>query len=139
MARDYGSEPVFVFGSNTSGVHGAGAARYARLNYSAQLGVGRGRTGHSYALPTKGAAPQLPTLPLPEVQENVAEFIEYALANPQLEFRVTAVGCGLAGFQNPQIAPLFELAPTNCLMPPEWTSFDELNAHKFWRYEDYPL
>lgn len=134
---EMGRNPVFVFGSNESGVHGAGAAAYARKHYGAVLGVGEGPTGNSYALPTKGLAPTLPTRSLSDVQDSVANFISYALANPQLTFRVTAVGCSLAGFTNRQIAPLFETAPDNCLMPPEWVGFAELERFNFWRYEDY--
>lgn len=136
---EMGRNPVFVFGSNESGVHGAGAAAYARKHCGAVLGVGEGPTGNSYALPTKGLAPGLPTRSLPEVQESVASFIAYALSNPELTFRVTAVGCGLAGFTNEQIAPLFETAPANCMMPPEWSGFIQLQHFRFWRYEDYAL
>jgi hypothetical protein len=44
---------IFVFGSNLSGIHGGGAARYAFDNLDAEWGVGEGITGRSYAIPTK--------------------------------------------------------------------------------------
>ena len=45
---------IFVFGSNKSGIHGAGAAKYALEHKGAQWGIGEGIVGESYALPTKG-------------------------------------------------------------------------------------
>ena len=44
---------IFVFGSNLAGRHGKGAALHARSYYGAKYGVGEGRTGKSYAVPTK--------------------------------------------------------------------------------------
>lgn len=44
---------IFVFGSNPTGIHGAGAAKVAREQFGAKAGVGEGLTGNSYALPTK--------------------------------------------------------------------------------------
>ena len=35
------------------------------------------------------------------------EFVEYAKAHPELRFLVTRVGCGIAGFRDKDIAPLF--------------------------------
>jgi len=31
--------------------------------------------------------------------------------------------CGLAGYADLQIAPLFHAAPSNCHLPPEWTDY----------------
>lgn len=109
---------IFVFGSNLRGVHGAGAALHAAENHGAQLGVGVGRTGLSYALPTKDRT--ITTLPFSEVEEYVAEFLAYAARCPELLFRVTAVGCGLAGFTAEQMAPLFVGRTTNVLLPQEF-------------------
>lgn len=40
-------------------------------------------------------------------------------------FQVTRIGCGLAGYRDADIAPLFACAPANCHLPAEWrnTSF----------------
>jgi hypothetical protein len=96
---------IFVFGSNLSGYHGAGAAHIAHTLYGAKWGRGVGLYGRSYALPTKDK--RILTLPLTEVDKYVEEFIGVAIRNPQLTFWVTKVGCGLAGFTDNLIAPLF--------------------------------
>lgn len=109
---------IFVFGSNLAGIHGAGAALHAKIYCRAMQGVGEGRTGNSYALPTKDY--NIKTRPLSDIAKSVDTFIEYAKDNPELQFEVTKVGCGLAGYTNEQIAPLFEDVPDNCLLAPEW-------------------
>ena len=99
---------IFVFGSNLAGRHGKGAALHARQKHGAEYGVGEGRTGNSYALPTKDE--RIKTRPLVDVRDSVDKFIEYAKTNPDLQFEVTKVGCGLAGFSELEIAPLFKLS-----------------------------
>lgn len=47
---------IFVFGSNPSGIHGAGAAKVA-VSFGAKYGVGRGLQGQTYALITKNLKP----------------------------------------------------------------------------------
>lgn len=109
---------IFVFGSNLAGRHGAGAARSAIRYHGAVYGRGIGLQGRSYAIPTKDF--ELKTLPLPRIQANVEDFLAYAERHPELVFRVTRVGCGLAGYADKQIAPMFEKAPENCRLPGEW-------------------
>lgn len=109
---------IFVFGSNEAGIHGAGAAKYAVKNYGAVMGVGFGMTGNSFAIPTKDKT--IRTLPLTKINEYVDKFIEFAKSNPDLEFQVTQIGCGLAGYEPWQIAPMFEMAPVNCLFDKGW-------------------
>ena len=109
---------IFVFGSNLAGRHGKGAALYAREHYGAEYGVGEGRTGNSYALPTKDE--NIKTRPLSDVRTSVDTFIRYAKDNPELTFQVTKIGCGLAGFKESEIAPLFKDAPSNCELPEGW-------------------
>lgn len=105
---------VFVFGSNTAGRHGKGAALEAVRLWGAQRGRGAGRQGNSYAIPTKGAT--LETLPLWQIADGVNEFIAHARANPNESFLVTAIGCGLAGYQPRDIAPMFAGAPENVFL-----------------------
>lgn len=109
---------IFVFGSNLQGIHGAGAALHARRHFGAELGVGQGRTGDAYAIPTKATCRK--SLTLEEIRPHVAEFILYAQRHPELTFNVTRVGCGLAGFIDDDIAPMFADAPVNCLLPAFW-------------------
>lgn len=106
---------IFVFGSNLAGIHGAGAADYARRNYGAELGVGVGPTGKAYAIPTKDR--ELNTLSLEVIANYVKDFLCYARIHPDLDFFVTAIGCGLAGYIPEQIAPMFNPAPENCSLP----------------------
>lgn len=120
---------IFVFGSNLSGIHGAGAAAYAKKYYGAQWGVGEGRTGNAYALPTKGV--NISFMPLSEVDTHIARFLEHASQNPDNRFKVTCVGCGLAGFNNDEIAPLFIGASRNCYFDLKWRPW--LAEHQeFW-------
>lgn len=117
---------IFVFGSNLAGRHGKGAALYARQNHGAKYGVGIGFEGNSYAIPTKDA--NLRTLPIPIIGLFVDDFLRFANANPTLEFEVTKIGCGLAGYQESDIAPLFTQAPPNCFLPDGWR--DDLEPSK---------
>lgn len=120
---------IFVFGSNLSGIHGAGAARFARIHMGAQMGKGEGLTGQSYALPTKGY--NITFMPLEEVKTHVENFLKFALINPDLTFQVTQIGCGLAGFKAAEMAPLFDRAPSNCLFDHAWVPY--LSAHhQYW-------
>lgn len=109
---------IFVFGSNLAGRHGKGAALYARQHHGAKYGVGIGMQGNSYAIPTKDA--NIQTLPLEVIELYVAAFLTFARFNPQLEFQVTKIGCGLAGYQEADIAPMFKGAPPNCHLPEGW-------------------
>ena len=109
---------IFVFGSNKAGRHGAGAAKYARLNLGAETGVGEGLTGRCYAIPTKDENLQM--LDWDEIREAVTKFIHFAEDHPEMEFKITQIGCGLAGYKREQIAALFNLAPDNCHFDDEW-------------------
>lgn len=112
---------IFVFGSNLAGRHGAGAALFARKFHGARYGCGVGPQGKSYAIPTKDF--NLKTLPLESIKSYIKVFIEYAKANPEQEFLVTRVGCGLAGYKDEDIAPFFITAPNNCELPKEWLEY----------------
>jgi hypothetical protein len=109
---------IFVFGSNLAGRHGAGAAKTAYEIYGAVYGKGKGLHGRSYAIPTKDK--ELRVLPLEQIEKYVREFLVVARIRTDLEFNVTRVGCGLAGYKNHQIAPMFKYAPPNCFLPVEW-------------------
>jgi len=106
---------IFVFGSNTAGIHGAGAAKTAHTLFGAKYGVGLGMTGKCYAIPTKDH--NLETLPLPRINKEVKRFLEYATFQKHLEFLVTPIGCGLAGYEPKDIAPMFKDAPKNVILP----------------------
>lgn len=92
---------VFVFGSNLLGHHQGGAARIARKYFGAVVGKGVGLQGQSYAIPTMQGG-------IETIVPYVNDFIEYASKHPDLTFYVTRIGCGIAGFKDEQIAPLFD-------------------------------
>lgn len=102
---------IFVFGSNLAGRHGKGSAEAARRCFGAVVGVGEGRTGQSFAIPTKDA--KLRVLPLTDIAASVERFLEYAQQHPELTFGVVDIGCGLAGYTADQIAPFFADRPPN--------------------------
>ena len=110
-----GKNEIFVFGSNKEGRHGGGAATDAARYFGAQWGVGVGRTGQSYAIPTMDGSLDL-------IAEYVEGFRCYAVCHPELTFYVTPIGCGIAGWKEEQIAPLFSFAHTmaNVILPQGW-------------------
>jgi hypothetical protein len=112
---------IFVFGSNLRGEHGKGAALHAREFYGAEYGIGEGPTGNAYAIPTKDE--RLRTRTLAGISHSVAAFLAYAAAHPELTFKITAIGTGLAGYSHEQIAPMLKDAPSNCVLPEEWRDF----------------
>ena len=94
---------IFVFGSNLAGMHGGGAARIARLHFGAVMGKGVGLQGQSYAIPTMQGGVET-------IRPYVNDFLDFAKHHPEMQFLVTPIGCGIAGFEAEDIAPLFEKA-----------------------------
>lgn len=92
---------IFVFGSNLEGMHGGGAARLAYDKFGAIWGQGVGLQGQSYGIPTMHGG-------IDVIKPYVDEFIEFAKSHPELTFLVTRIGCGIAGFRDEEIAPLFK-------------------------------
>ncbi len=102
---------IFVFGSNLQGIHGAGAALHAAKHCGAERGVGEGLTGDSYALPTCNR-PGDP-MSLAAIGAHARRFADFAYAHPELDFLLTAVGCGIAGHDPEDVLPLFGQLPDN--------------------------
>ena len=96
-------DEIFVFGSNLAGHHMGGAARLANMKFGAEWGVGIGLTGQSYAIPTMQGGVET-------IRPYVDEFIEFANQHQNMKFLVTRIGCGIAGFKDEEIAPLFRKA-----------------------------
>ena len=94
---------IFVFGSNLAGMHGGGAARAAYDKFGAIWGQGTGLQGQSYAIPTMQGGVET-------IKPYVDAFIVFAKSHPEKRFLVTRIGCGIAGFDDKDIAPLFEKA-----------------------------
>lgn len=126
-------DTIFVFGSNLRGNHGAGAAITARTRYGAIPGVGVGPMNRAYAIPTKDW--NVNTLPRPIVMQYIGQFKHYArlhwVHKTKSAFMVTRVGCGLAGFKDQEIAPLFADAPPNCTFDVKWKTW-LLDMHDYW-------
>ncbi len=97
------ADEVFVFGSNLAGMHGGGAAYVAFKKFGAIMGCGVGLQGQSYAIPTMQGGVET-------IKPYVDEFITFVADHPELFFYVTRIGCGIAGFRDKEIAPLFAKA-----------------------------
>lgn len=119
---------IFVFGSNLAGRHGAGAAKVALEKFGAVFGKGTGWLGDSYAIPTKDS--NLGVLPLSTIKLAITEFIEIANLCRNTTFYMTRVACGLAGYKDKEIAPLFSGCGSNCIMPEPWKKYLELNSEE---------
>ena len=106
---------IFVFGSNLQGMHAGGAARIAYNNFGGIWGQGVGLQGQSYGIPTMQGGVET-------VRPYVNEFIQFAKDHPELTFLVTRIGCGIAGFTDAEMAPLFEKAHNieNVVLPEGW-------------------
>jgi hypothetical protein len=100
---------VFVFGSNMSGAHGGGAARFAYERFGAVWGQSEGLQGSSYGIDTMSG--------LAVFEEQAARFLAFARQHPELRFLVTEVGCGIAGYTPAQVAGFFGDPPENVVLP----------------------
>lgn len=108
---------VFVFGSNTAGHHAAGAARQAVEQFGAVMGQGEGLQGQSYAIPTMNGRELF--------QEAIQRFVAFAASRPDLQFMLTKVGCGIAGYSESEVRQMFQRAlpagwPENITPPEGW-------------------
>ena len=97
------ADEVFVFGSNLAGMHGAGAAYIAFKQFGAVMGCGVGLRGQGYAISTMQGGVET-------IKPYVDDFVLFAKEHPELFFYVTRIGCGIAGFRDKEIAPLFKEA-----------------------------
>ncbi len=106
---------IFVFGSNLRGLHGGGASYMAYRQFGAIMGQGVGLQGQSYAIPTMQGG-------IDTIRPYVDEFIDFAKQHQNLTFLVTRIGCGIAGFTDEEISPLFEKAHDieNIVLPQNW-------------------
>lgn len=108
---------IFVFGSNLEGAHGGGAAYIAYRSFGAVWGQGVGLQGQSYGIPTMQGGVET-------IWPYVDEFLQFASEHPEYLFLVTRIGCGIAGFDTEEIAPLFReaLSMENVLLPRDFVA-----------------
>lgn len=133
MGREYtpekithlGPDDIFVFGSNLQGQHAGGAARVAYDKFGAVWGQGVGMQGQTYAIPTMQGGVET-------IKPYVDEFINLAREWDQNTFYVTRIGCGIAGFTDEEIAPLFDEAYDlyNVRLPESFARIIERNRTK---------
>lgn len=118
MITELKPDEIFVFGSNLDGYHGGGAARIAYRKFGAVWGQGVGLQGKSYAIPTMQGGVET-------IKPYVDDFIDFAKRRTDLVFLVTRIGCGIAGFSDSEIAPLFAkaMAVGNIILPEEFVRF----------------
>ena len=127
---------VFVFGSNTEGRHGAGAAKTAVDKFGAKYGQAEGLQGQSYAIVTKNLTSGIEmfgrkitktgerSIERFEIREQLEDLMSFAENNPDKKFYVTKLGTSLAGFSTSEIKELFEkikdTIPNNVILPKEF-------------------
>lgn len=123
---------VFVFGSNLQGWHGGGAAAAAMRYFGAIWEQGVGMQGQSYAIPTMHGG-------IDVIKPYVDQFIAYAREHQDKVFYVTRIGCGIAGFKDEEIAPLFQdaLDLPNVALPREFVE-ELLRGYNMFE-EDEPI
>ncbi len=117
MISELKPNQISVFGSNRAGLHAGGAARLAKEKFGAREGVSEGLTGHSYAFRT--LTENFQKVSPAALQSSRARLFETARAHPETIFLLTKVGCGIAGFSEDHIRPLFADAPANVVLPRE--------------------
>lgn len=119
-----GSQPreneVFVFSSNIAGMHDTGTAKQA-LKYGARHGQGVGAAGRSFAIPTKDH--DLVTMKIEHIKLYIDRFIKITHEYPRVNFFITRIGDGLAGYKDRDIAPLFKGCNNNCSFADQWKPY----------------
>lgn len=126
---------IFVFGSNLDGNHAGGAARFAVMKFGAEMGNGIGLQGQSYAIPTLSRPAfrmedlEDIKLPIEEIGQYVKAFIGFAQNHQDMYFYVTPIGCGIAGFKESEIAPLFKecINMENVALPQSFVDILQVN------------
>lgn len=128
------SNHIFVFGSNRAGQHLGGAAADAYHYFGAQMGVGIGMTGRSYAIPT--LTKNMTKMRGPDLISHIHGFMLYAQQHPKLTFVLTPIGTGIAGWSVDLIADMFwveqwSLHLGNVVFPPEFTQYWDEHKMKY--------
>jgi hypothetical protein len=127
---------VFVFGSNTEGRHGLGAAKDAKNMFGALQGQAEGLQGKSYAIVTKNLTSGVEmfgrkitktgerSIERFEIREQLEDLMEFAENNLDKKFYVSKLGSSLAGYSVEEIKDLFEkikdAIPSNVILPKEY-------------------
>lgn len=120
--NDMSDTDIFVFGSNTEGKHGGGAAKFAHTHFGAVYGQAEGLQGQSYAIVTKDLNIGNKSVDIEYIEDQINMLINFAIDNKDKTFWMTKIGCGLGGFDISDIAPLFmnKVIPENIILPIEF-------------------
>ena len=127
LPEDY----ILTVGTNSRGAHEIGAAKTAHRYFGARYGQAFGLQGNAYGIPTrtyldrKTNNSMFEDIPLKQIQSTVKLFFKDASLNPHLTFVLTRIGCGFAGYDDSQIAPLFSNPLSNMIIPKAWLPFIE--------------
>lgn len=75
-------------------------------------------TKTTYAISTTGADGK--EIPVPEVEQKVEKFLDFARANEEVSFHIRAINNGGEVFTDEVLAGMFDKAPDNCGFPRSW-------------------
>lgn len=118
MITELKPNEIFVFGSNLNGWHAGGAARQAKEQFGGVEGVAIGLQGNSYAIPTLDM--EMQKIPLIEINDYLTTLAEYAAEHPELEFLLTPIGTGIAGYYLREIKSILPVFPSNVTRVGDW-------------------
>ena len=101
---------IFVFGSNTQGRHGKGAALTAKVKFGAIYGNPEGIQGKSFAIITKDLTKSThPSRTTAQIISQIEKLYKYASMHPEKEF-IVAYKCddrNLNGYSSRDMAKMF--------------------------------
>ena len=113
---------IFVFGSNTEGRHGKGAALIAKEKFGAIYGKSQGLQGRSYAIVTKDLNSNIQPSRTPEqIKEEIKNLYKFAIDNKDLDFYIaytTLQSRNLNAYSTKELAYLFasfDIIPSNII------------------------
>ena len=122
---ELGTMDIFVFGSNTEGRHGKGAAKLAKDKFGAIYGQNFGRQGKSFAIVTKDLTKkEHPSIKKSKIVAQILYFYLYAIQNDSYTYYVAYSGKdkNLNGYSNEDMAKMFAI---NGLLIPDNIVFEK--------------
>lgn len=118
MINELKPNQIFVFGSNLAGKHYGGAAKQAYEQFGAVMGIGKGVMGQTYAFPTLDK--EFKQLSRNKIRRQVHFLFVFCDENPDKEFLLTKVGCGIAGIDESFMRSMFKNPRKNMVLPEDW-------------------
>ena len=126
---------IFVFGSNTEGKHGKGAAKIAKDKFGAIYGISYGLQGNSFGIVTKDLNKNNhPSISRLKIINQILSFYLFAQQNKNKNFYIayTADNKNLNGYTSIEMANMFALK----VKIPDNIIFEE-NFYKLMRNKKY--